>query len=98
MAYDRKHAATVAKLSSLLPGDRVHYTGWRGDRGTGTFVSFTDMRDQRCPVGAWGHSKRDGVLVKRDFSADAGVIFRPFLGDGDSVMTDEMVAEQVIGS
>lgn len=73
-------------LRALTPGQRVIYRCWRGDSGQGVMLRFVSGATGK-PVEPtqWGHDRMDGVLVKRDFSADDGRVFRPFLGDGDDV-------------
>ncbi len=75
----------LANLRALQPGQRVRYRDWRGGTGEGTFLRFVDAAGREVPAAAWGGRPRDVVIVKRDFSADDGRIFRPLLGDGDVV-------------
>lgn len=95
---DSQRRALVGKLRRLQPGDRVRYQGWRGpaDRGTGTFLRHVDLHGKTVSPGSWGNTNMDGVVVRRDFSSDDGKTFRPFAGDGESIHTDEMIAEEVL--
>lgn len=79
--------ALIQKLRALKPGDRVRYVCWRGDRGDGVFLRFVSAVDGKEIDGqAWGKNRRDGIVVKRNFSADDGRIFLPFIGDGEEVI------------
>lgn len=91
----------VKAMRSLPVGCRVRYRGWRGDSGEGVFLGFVwpDAVPANVPMtpraewragtvqraGSWGVKPKDGLMVKRDFSADDGRIFLPFAGDGDFV-------------
>ena len=64
---------------------RVKYTDWRGDTGEGTLLRFVDCNGKEVPSNQWGTTRFDGMVVKRDFSADDGRVLLPLLGDGDSL-------------
>ncbi len=87
----------IESLRKLKQGDRVHYRGWRGeaDRGQGVFWYFINSDWKVIPPEQWGRTAKDGLIVKRDFSADDGRRFLPLLGDGDAILTDEMLAAEV---
>lgn len=72
-------------LRALVCGQRVMYHGWRGDAGEGVFLRFVDAEGKEVEASCWGTKRRDGLVVKRDFSADAGRLFLPLVGDGDVV-------------
>ncbi len=87
--FDLKNPPTVEELRALEPGQRVRYQGWRGplDSGEGTFLRHIFRSEYKTPpsIRFWGRDKLDALLVKRDFSADDGRLFRPFAGDGEMV-------------
>ena len=85
-------------LRKLVPGERVHYKDWRGGTGEGVFFSHIDAGGRIVASTYWGNHRKDGLIIKRDFSADEGRVFRPFLGDGDVVMTDLMIAQKIMDS
>jgi hypothetical protein len=70
-------------LRALPIGARVAYKDWRGDNGEGVVVRFVSANGTPIKPGLWGIRPLDGIVIKRDFSADDGRIFRPLLGDGD---------------
>lgn len=74
-------------LRALRPGQRVRYFGWRGPRdlGEGIFLGWRKADGKMCEPAEWGYNKSDGVVVKRDCSADDGRTFLCFVGDGESV-------------
>jgi hypothetical protein len=91
----------AAFLRKLEPGERVYYRDWRGGKGEGVFLRHIDKIGQivgKSSLSYWGNNRADGVVIKRDFSADDGRIFKPFLGDGDVVMSMLQIAEEVMSS
>jgi hypothetical protein len=76
----------VRRLRKLSPGRRVIYRGWRGllDHGNGVFIGFWS-RGKVVSPDAWGCDALDGLLVKRDFSADDGRVFRPLIPGNETV-------------
>lgn len=88
----------VEFLRKLVPGERVHYKDWRGGTGEGVFLRHIDPNGRTVDSRYWGNHKKDGLIIKRDFSADEGRVFRPFLDDGDVINTDVMIAHQVMES
>ena len=75
------------KLIRLKPGGRVEYHDWRGSKGEGIFLRFTNSKGVEVSVERWGANENDGMIIKRDFSADEGRLFKPFLGDGDKIIS-----------
>ena len=65
---------------SFTIGDRVVYHGWRGDTGEGTVIAI----------------RPNWIRVKRDFSADDGVWFRPSELASKSNTTDELSAAPLL--
>ena len=61
---------------SFTIGGRVVYHGWLGDTGEGTVIAI----------------RPNWIRVKRDFSADDGVWFRPSELTSKSNTTDELSA------
>ena len=57
----QRSPASEEAAMSFTIGDRVVYHGWRGDTGEGTVIAI----------------RPNWIRVKRDFSADDGVWFRP---------------------
>lgn len=70
-------------LRQLPIGARVAYKGWRGDAGEGVLLRFVAANGKEVKPELWGIRPLDGIVIKRDFSADDGRMFRPLLGDGD---------------
>jgi hypothetical protein len=89
----------VALARLIKPGERVHYRCWRGGEGKGVFLRFINPENREyANPDNWGHNARDGMIIKRDFSADEGRVFRPFLKDGDVVLSDLMIAQKIMDS
>jgi hypothetical protein len=89
-------------LRTLRPGDKVYYRDWRGGQGEGVFLRHINAGGQTIGCShvnsLWGYNRYDAVVVKRDFSADEGRVFKPFLGDGDEVVSALMMIAQVMES
>jgi len=78
----------LTKLRKLVPGQRVAYTCWRGGKGEGVFLRFVDSKGTEVQASRWrAASDKEALVVRRDFSADDGRVFRPFADDGDSIVS-----------
>src|SRR5271157_714273 len=91
---DRKKLAE--KLQKLQSGERVKYRCWRGGEGEGVFLHFVGPTRQKVQATRWGNNSKDGLIVKRDFSADDGYLFLPFSGEDSYVKSILMIAEEVM--
>jgi hypothetical protein len=99
LADDKEMGRYLVLARQIKPGERVHYRCWRGGEGQGIFLRFINPENREYTnPNLWGHHAKDGMVIKRDFSADDGRVFRPFLKDGDMVLSDLMIAEKIMES